>query len=245
MDAATGDEAGPIVVAGGVAGVAAAGDEQQAGLGAPAVGGAGAERLGEVAKRVEAGIGAPVGGAELVVVAVVGGGALVDAAVGADAELDRLPVVMVVGEQSAPASSLRSASSVRQSTTWTNAVSGSRAPVRCTRPSLGPSPQLVSRQRRKSTGIARDPASKTIVGMWRRTSFPTSVPYAAISRGWSPHPSASAAAQRIFSPIARAKPVIGNRTPAATSAASSSATPSSIPTHSTVDCPLSPHRIPL
>ena len=35
---------------------------------------------------------------------------------------------------------------------------------------------LVSRQRRQSTGSAREPSSKPIVGMWRRTSRPTSSP---------------------------------------------------------------------
>ena len=62
--------------AGGVAGVAAAGDEQEVGLGAPAVVGAGADRFGDVLERADAGVGAPVGDALAVVVAVVGGGAL-------------------------------------------------------------------------------------------------------------------------------------------------------------------------
>ena len=46
MDAAAGGEAVDVRDAGGVAGVAAAGDEQDPGLSAPAVGVTGAERLG-------------------------------------------------------------------------------------------------------------------------------------------------------------------------------------------------------
>ena len=48
MDAAAGREAVGAATAGDVAGVAAAGDEQQAGLRAPAVLGTGADLLGEV-----------------------------------------------------------------------------------------------------------------------------------------------------------------------------------------------------
>ena len=79
----------------GVAGVAAAGDEQPVGLRPPAVGGADADRLGEVLERVDPGVRAPVGDALGVVVAVVGGGPFVDLAVRADANLDPLPIVFV------------------------------------------------------------------------------------------------------------------------------------------------------
>jgi len=71
-----------------VAGVAATRDEQDTGLGAPAVLGAGAERFVELAQRAEARIRREVGFVAPVVVAVVGGGALVDAPVLADANLD-------------------------------------------------------------------------------------------------------------------------------------------------------------
>ncbi len=54
------------------------------------------DRLREVPQRRDAGVGAPVGAAPRVVVAVVGGGALVDAAVRPDPQLDALPVVAVV-----------------------------------------------------------------------------------------------------------------------------------------------------
>ena len=78
-------------------------------------------------------------------------------------------------EQSAPAASARSTAPSR------HRRRGRRRSPAARRRSLHeaprrPSPQPVLRQRRKSTGIAREPCSKRIVGMWRRTSSPTSEP---------------------------------------------------------------------
>ena len=94
VDAAAGGEAAAAVDAGSVAGVAAAGDEQQAGLRAPAV-----RRRGRRPLRSTS-LSGPMPASEpqlaalgAVVVAVVGGGALVDLAVRADPDLDPLPVV--------------------------------------------------------------------------------------------------------------------------------------------------------
>ncbi len=96
VDAVARGEAFDVGNAGGVAGVAAAGDDQQVGLGAPAVLGSQAERFGRVLDGVDAGVRGPAGdGPGSLVVAVVRRGALVDRAVGTDADLDSLPVVPV------------------------------------------------------------------------------------------------------------------------------------------------------
>ena len=76
--------------------MAAAGDEQQVRLRAPAVGGAGVERFGQALEQADPGVRAPVDVLQRVVVAVVRGGPLVDLPVGADANLDPLPVVRVI-----------------------------------------------------------------------------------------------------------------------------------------------------
>ena len=96
MDAAGGRVAAAASGPGGVAGVAAAGDQQQVRLRAPAVGRAGADGFGQVLEPADPGVGGPVDVLQRVVVAVVGGGALVDPPFGADADLDPLPVVGVV-----------------------------------------------------------------------------------------------------------------------------------------------------
>jgi hypothetical protein len=88
VDAPARSEAGGPALTGDVAGVAAAGYEQQVGLRPPTVGLPGAELLGEVLERPDAGVRAPVGDAAGVVVAVVRGGPLVDRAVGADPKLN-------------------------------------------------------------------------------------------------------------------------------------------------------------
>src|SRR4029077_20289972 len=95
VDAAAGGEAVELAETERVAPcVAAAGDEEEMGGRAPA--GAGDDPR----------VGGPVAGTEAVVVAVMGGGPLVDSAVGADSELDALPVVVVVppgaGDRHAP-----------------------------------------------------------------------------------------------------------------------------------------------
>ena len=48
--------------------------------------------------------------------------------------------------------------------------------MRATRPLSGPSPQLVSRQLRKSTGSPREPCSNASDGMSSLTIAPTSLP---------------------------------------------------------------------
>jgi hypothetical protein len=95
VDAATGGEAVDVGNADGVAGVAAPGNQQQVGLRAPAVLGASTQRFGRVPQRLQPGVRAPVADAAGVVVAIVGGGSLVDLAIGADANLNALPVVLV------------------------------------------------------------------------------------------------------------------------------------------------------
>lgn len=93
MDAAARRDPVDAGEAAGVAGVAAAGDEQQAAGGAPAVSWARADGLGGDADGVDSCIRAPVGGAADVVVAVVGGGARVDPPTGPDADLEALPIL--------------------------------------------------------------------------------------------------------------------------------------------------------
>src|SRR5262245_52484515 len=95
MDADARHEAVDAREAAGVAGMAPAGNQQQAACRPPAVAGAGADRLGQVAQRANVRVRSPVGDAARVVVAVVGGGALVDFAIGPDADLDALPIVPV------------------------------------------------------------------------------------------------------------------------------------------------------
>ena len=76
-----------------------------------------------------------------------------------------------------PPASARSASPARQSTTWTKAVTGSpRVGAVDQRRARSRRRTSVLRQRRKSTGTAREPSSKASIGMCSRTSFPTSVP---------------------------------------------------------------------
>ena len=146
-------------------------------------------------ERADAGVGAPVGDAARVVVAVVRGGALVDArrpapmriwtpsqsswwkpsspATGIAAQRRRVGVVGPVLDVEIAGARARAVGPVglgapprrRQSTTWTKAVTGRPASVRCTSPRSEPSPQAVLRQRRKSTGTARDPSSKASIGM--------------------------------------------------------------------------------
>ncbi len=95
VDAAAGSEAAATGLAGGIAGVAAAGDEQQVGLRAPAVRVADVEVFGERAEEADAGVRAPVEVLQRVVVAVVSGGPLVGGAVGIDPDLDAFPIVDV------------------------------------------------------------------------------------------------------------------------------------------------------
>jgi len=98
------DQAGPVARrealdprdAVGVAGVAAAGDEQDVGLRAPAVVGAEADDLGDVPERADAHVRSPVDDFLAVVVATVRRGTLVDRAIGTDADLDAFPVVAVI-----------------------------------------------------------------------------------------------------------------------------------------------------
>src|SRR6478752_4830237 len=96
VDAAAGDVAVGVWIAAGVAGVAAAGDEEEVSLRAPAVLGAGADGFGEVPQGAAANVRTPVADAAGVVVAVVRGGALVHLPVGAEAQLHALPVVVVI-----------------------------------------------------------------------------------------------------------------------------------------------------
>ena len=94
MDTATRCEAFDVGNARRTAGVTAAGDDQQVGLGAPTVLGAQAERFGGALDRIDAGVRSPTAeGPGALVVARVRGGALVDVAAGTDADLDPLPVV--------------------------------------------------------------------------------------------------------------------------------------------------------
>jgi hypothetical protein len=79
----------------GVAGMATTGDEQEVGLGAPAIARADAHGFGGVLQQLDPPIGSVVGDALDGVVAMVRGGALVDPAVRADADLDPLPIVDV------------------------------------------------------------------------------------------------------------------------------------------------------
>jgi hypothetical protein len=95
VDAAAGGEAVDVGNPDRITGVAAAGDQQQVGLRSPTVRVAGADYFGDVLERVEARVGAPVGDAARVVVAVVGRRPLIDLSVRADADLDPLPVVDV------------------------------------------------------------------------------------------------------------------------------------------------------
>lgn len=76
--------------------MAAARDQQDPGLRAPAIMGAGAERFGRGLERSEPGVGAPVGHSPGVVVTVVRGRPLVDGAIGADTNANALPIVSVV-----------------------------------------------------------------------------------------------------------------------------------------------------
>jgi len=97
MDLSTWSEALDAGYAGGVARVAAAGDDQEVSLRAPAVLGAKAECFGRLLDRIEAGVGSPAAdGAGPLVVALVGGGALIDRSIGPNADLDSLPVIPVV-----------------------------------------------------------------------------------------------------------------------------------------------------
>ncbi len=186
-----------------VAGVAAAGDEEERVSGPQPSAGRAPTRLGDVAERAEAGVRGPVGDPARScsrggrrrarrprrparsgsgpppsrrVVALVAGDR--DAAqgrrVGVVGPVLDVEVAGAAPEQSAPAAA--SPLPARQSTTWTKAVTG--RPRRCggRGPRGGPSPQAVLRQRRKSTGTAREPSSKASVGMCSRTSLPTSVP---------------------------------------------------------------------
>ena len=162
-----------------------------AGLRAPAVAAPGRRSPRRSAERPEAGVGAPVGRPRAVVVAVVGGGPLVDLALGADADLHRLPVVGVI----ARAAGDRHAAQGRRvgvvEPVLDVEVAGPRPRavdafgLRTLRPALpaiddvdegghrqasvaavhqarapSPSAQVAVRQRRKSTGSARDPSSK-------------------------------------------------------------------------------------
>jgi hypothetical protein len=118
VDAAAGDQPVGAGDAVGVARVTAAGDEQGMGLGAPAVAGAGADRFGDVLQRIDAGVGAPVGGALVVVVALMGRGALGGRAVGADADLDAFPVVVVVAQRADDRDAAQGGSGLISSKDW-------------------------------------------------------------------------------------------------------------------------------
>jgi hypothetical protein len=107
VDAVARGEAFDVRDAGGVAGMAAAGDDQQVGLGAPAVLGAEAECFGRVLDGIDPGVRGPATDrAWALVVALVRGGALIDRSVGTDADLDSLPIVgmksRVAGDRDPP-----------------------------------------------------------------------------------------------------------------------------------------------
>ena len=211
-----------------------------------------------------------------VVVAVVGGGALVDAAVGPDADLDPLPVVgveaLLAGDRDAAQgrrvrvvgpvldvevagararSSRRrqlrsaSASSARQSTTWTKAVTGSPLSVR--------RDVARARRRRRSSVLAAAPevdrhrprplARTAAIGMCSPHQLPDFgpvgrdqhrlVPTAVRQRRRAEHPRGNRPRQRNprHPHPRRDQPHQQQRDDA------------SSPTHSTVPCPRSPSRM--
>ena len=233
--------------------------------------GAEADGFGSALERADAGVGAPVGGSLAVVVAVVGGGALVDRAVGPDADLDPLPVVAVEAlvaddRDAAQGGRVRVVGpvlDVEVAGPRAGAVGafgfGSRRPRRAgsrrrgrrRRPAgrfrCGARSPVRPRRRRRCCGSGgsrpEPPASRArraARACARRTSSPTSVPYAAISAGSSPQPSARAAAQRIREATASRQsrprhPHTGSRATRPAAAKRDSTTP----THSTVPCPRS------